>query len=151
MSKTRLAKYKVQLVKEKSALYDISKNISGPQDAHDAIVKVTEIDLEAQEVFGIIALDTKNKIMAIHEVFRGSLNECMVHSREIFKTALLHNAAHIILFHNHPSGDPMASQNDIEVTKKMIECGKLLGIQVLDHIIVGEYGKYVSLKESNLI
>ena len=151
MPKVRLVKYKVQLVKEKAALYDINKSISVPQDAYDAIVKVTEIDLEAQEVFGIIVLDTKNKIIAIHEIFRGSLSQCIVHSREIFKVALLHNAAHIILFHNHPSGNPMASQEDIEITKKMIECGIILGIKVLDHIIVGEDGKFMSLGDSNLI
>jgi DNA repair protein RadC len=83
-------------------------------------------------------------------VFIGSLNASIVHPREVFKEALKRSAASIICMHNHPSGDPSPSREDIEVTKRLVECGKLIGIDLLDHIIIGEQ-KYVSLKEKGYL
>jgi DNA repair protein RadC len=105
---------------------------------------------EAQEVFGILVLNTKNKIVAVHEVSRGTLNNSMIHPREVFKPAVLHNAAAIICFHNHPSGDPEPSKDDIKITKRLVEAGEIMGIEILDHIIVGD-DRYVSLKERGVM
>ncbi|MDQ7863259.1 DNA repair protein RadC [Peribacillus frigoritolerans] len=83
-------------------------------------------------------------------VFIGSLNASIVHPREVFKEAFKRSAASIICLHNHPSGDPSPSREDIEVTKRLVKCGKIIGIEVLDHIIIGEH-KYVSLKEKGYL
>jgi DNA repair protein RadC len=83
-------------------------------------------------------------------VFIGSLNASIVHPREVFKEALRRSAASLICVHNHPSGDPTPSREDIEVTRRLVECGQMLGIEVLDHLIIGEK-KYVSLKEKGYL
>lgn len=100
-----------------------------------------------REQFFLICLNVKNEPTAIHTVSIGSLDSSIVHPRETFKAAVLANASSIIVAHNHPSGDPTPSQPDLEVTKRLQEAGELLGIPVLDHIIVGTEGAYVSLKE----
>ncbi|MBI2499243.1 DNA repair protein RadC [Candidatus Woesearchaeota archaeon] len=91
-----------------------------------------------KEVFWVVLLDTKNKIIGEKEIFVGSLNSSLIHPREIFNYAIRESANSIVLVHNHPSGDPSPSNEDIEITKKMIDTGKMLGIQVLDHVIVGK-------------
>ncbi|HOO12208.1 MAG TPA: JAB domain-containing protein, partial [Bacillota bacterium] len=97
-----------------------------------------------------LILNTKNKIVAAHEVSRGALNGSLVHPREVFKPAVLHNAAAIICFHNHPSGNPEPSKEDIETTNRLVEAGKIMGIEILDHIIVSDDG-YASLKERGVM
>jgi len=95
---------------------------------------------EAKEYFFTMHMDGKNRISCIDCVSIGSLNQCIVHPREVFKTALLSNAAAIILVHNHPTGDPSPSSEDIAITRRLKEAGELLGIKVLDHVIVGSDG-----------
>ena len=95
-------------------------------------------------------LNTKHKIVAVHEISRGTLNNSMVHPREVFKPAVLHNAAAIICFHNHPSGDPNPSQDDVAMNSRLVEAGKIMGIEILDHIIIGD-DEYVSLKERGVM
>ena len=150
MSKTYVVFSRVVLVKEKGAMYDVQKKINSPEKAYNAIKTITNVQEEAQEVFGILILNTKNKIVAAHEVSRGTLNASMVHPREVFKPAVLHNAAAIICFHNHPSGDPEPSRDDIEITNRLVEAGKIMGIEILDHIIVGD-DEYVSLKKRGVM
>ena len=150
MPKAYVVFSRVVLVKEKGAMYDVQKKIESPYDAYKAITEITKVQEEAQEVFGILILNSKNKIVAVHEVSRGALNSSLVHPREVFKPAVLHNAAAIICFHNHPSGNPEPSRDDIETTKRLVEAGKLLGIEVYDHIIVGD-DRYVSLKEMGVM
>ena len=149
MSKAYVVFSRVVLVKEKGAMYD-EKKIGSSYDAYKAITEITKVQEEAQEVFGILILDTANKIVAVHEISRGTLNASMVHPREVFKPAVLHNAASIICFHNHPSGDPKPSKEDIETTNRLVEAGKIMGIEVLDHIIVCD-DKYTSLREMGVI
>lgn len=95
---------------------------------------------ETKEYFFCLHLDGKNKILCFDCVSVGSLNQSLVHPRELFKTALLSSAAGIILVHNHPSGDPSPSSEDIAITRRLKEAGELLGIRVLDHVIVGSDG-----------
>ena len=99
-----------------------------------------------QEEFVVLYLTTKNMLIHEETIFKGSLNTSIVHPREVFKDALKRSAAAIIVVHNHPSGDPTPSKEDIRVTKRLNDCGALLGIDVLDHIIIGD-GVYYSLKE----
>jgi DNA repair protein RadC len=102
---------------------------------------------EPAEVFGILCLTTQHGVIGYHEVSRGQLDCTIVHPREVFKTALLANAAAIILAHNHPSGDPKPSTDDQQLTQRLVDAGLLLGVIVMDHIVVGD-GRYVSLRES---
>jgi DNA repair protein RadC len=150
MSKIKVSFERVVLVKEKVGKYELPRKTKNPEEAYNAIKIITNVQEEAQEVFGILILNTKNKIVAVHEISRGTLNSSMVHPREVFKPAVLHNAAAIICFHNHPSGDPEPSKEDIEMTKLLVGAGKIMRIEILDHIIVGDDG-YVSLKERGVM
>ncbi len=103
-----------------------------------------------QEIFVCIYLDSKSKVIAKKNIFKGSLNVSVVHPREVFKWGVKLSSASIILSHNHPSGDPIPSIEDIEVTKKLVEIGEIMGIHVIDHVIIGNE-KYYSLKEEGYI
>jgi DNA repair protein RadC len=105
---------------------------------------------QKKERFITLYLDTKNQILKEEVISIGSLNASIVHPREVFKGALELSSASIIMIHNHPSGDPGPSREDIMVTEKLCEGGKLLGIDVLDHIIIGD-GRYTSLKDEGFI
>ena len=98
----------------------------------------------------MLALDTKNKVIGVFTVSTGSLNASIIHPRDVFQRAILSNAASVILVHNHPSGDPSPSSEDVELTKKLAAAGKMLDIDVLDHVVIGA-GRYVSLKENGVI
>jgi DNA repair protein RadC len=102
------------------------------------------------EYFVVICLDTKSQPTAINICHIGSLNASIVHPRECFKPAILSNAAPILVGHNHFSGQAIPSREDVEVTKRLVEAGKIIGIDVLDHIVLGD-GEYVSLKEKGSV
>lgn len=105
---------------------------------------------ETKEVFITLHLDGKNRIICCDLVSIGSLNQSIVHPREVFKTACLSNAAAIICIHQHPSGDPTPSSEDIAITRRLKEAGDIMGIKILDHIIVGD-GEYLSFVERGLL
>ncbi len=111
---------------------------------------IREIGNEASEVVLVVVLNTKNEINAIHRVFTGSLNTSVAHPREIFRTAIINNGARIMLFHNHPSGDTDPSEADFAFTRRVVDCGEMLGIEVIDHIIVTK-NDYLSLREQGLL
>ncbi len=148
----RLSFCKVQLIKEKSEVY-ADLRISSPSDAVRKLQPVIKQLLEDadRENFVVLYLDTKHKVTGVEIVSTGSLNASVVHPREVFKGALLHNAAAIICAHNHPSGDPTPSTEDEAVTKRLFEAGKLLGINLLDHLVIGEGGNYRSFREMGII
>ena len=138
----------IKMVKEKNLEYGDTQ-ISSPKDCANIFKKfIGDYDREALVV---LTLDTKNKINSITVASLGSVNSSIVHPREIFKTAILSNAASIIISHNHPSGDCTPSKEDISITARLKECGRILGIEVLDHVIIGEYDKYLSFKEKGLL
>lgn len=110
-----------------------------------------DLEFEAKEHFLSIHLDGKNRILAVDKVSIGSLNQAIVHPREVFKTALLSSAAAVVLIHNHPSGDPAPSPEDRNITRRLCEGGELLGIKILDHIIIGKRGDYRSFVELGLM
>ncbi len=105
---------------------------------------------ETKEHFLALHLDSKNRILCLDKVSSGSLNASIVHPREVFKSALLSSAAGIIFVHNHPSGNPDPSSEDLELTTRLKKAGDLLGLRVLDHIIIGE-DRYYSLADQGLI
>ena len=136
--------YKIKMIKEDTVEY--SNTIKSPADVAALARDVLEMHEMAEENFIILCLNTKNKIAGVHTISIGSLNASIVHPREVFKVALLNNANGIICLHNHPSGDPEPSREDIEITHRLANAGNILGINVLDHIIIGD-GRYISLGE----
>ncbi len=122
------------------------RRIEGPCDAANLVRNFLE-DAD-REMFLIVCLSSKHEPTAIHTVSIGTLNASVVHPREVFKAAILSNATGIIMAHNHPSGDPAPSKEDIILTRRLIDAGELLGITVIDHIIVG-IDRHCSLKEMN--
>ncbi len=121
--------------------------IHSPADA--AAHVMYEMSALEQEHLRVMLLDTRNQVIDIVELYHGSLNISMIRVGEVFKPAVRRNIASIIVVHNHPSGDPTPSPDDVAVTRAIVEAGKLLDIEVLDHLVIG-HGKFVSLKERGL-
>lgn len=122
--------------------------ISSPSDAASLVMnKMLHLK---QEILKVLLLNKKNIIIGERDVFKGSLDSSIVHPREIFNVAIRNSAASIIICHNHPSGDSTPSKEDVNITLRIKECGKIIGIELLDHIIVGN-NNYVSLKEKGII
>lgn len=140
------------------AVAELSKRIS----KHNAVTKVKitspssiasiymeEMRYLQQEHLKIVFLDTKNQIISDKFLTVGTVNSSLINPREVFVQALRHNSVHVILLHNHPSGDPYPSREDISITERIIEAGEVIGIKLLDHIIIGD-GNYISLKEQGI-
>jgi DNA repair protein RadC len=118
-----------------------------PADVSQLVM--SELRHETREHFKVLLLDTRNQVRRVKTVSVGSLTESIVHPREVFREAIQHSCAALIAVHNHPSGDPTPSVEDVQVTKRLEEAGKLVGIDLLDHVIIGD-GRFVSLKEQGL-
>jgi DNA repair protein RadC len=103
-----------------------------------------------KEHFVCLFLNTKNQVIARETLSIGSLNASIVHPREVFREAIRRSSASLVCVHNHPSGDPTPSPEDVQITRRLADAGKLIGIDVLDHVIIGDC-QYVSLKEQGLI
>lgn len=138
----------IKMVKEKSIKYE-TRIISTPNDAQYLFRRFLE-DSDREQLI-VVSLDTKNQPTTINVASIGSLNSSIVHPREIFKSAILSNANSIIIAHNHPSGDVNPSKEDISITKRLKECGELIGINLIDHIIIGDNNRFISLKEKGII
>ena len=121
--------------------------ISSPADA--AALLQLEMQGLAQETLNVMLLDTRNHLLGIEQVYKGSLNLSLVRVGELFRAAIQKNAASILLAHNHPSGDPTPSPEDVALTRSVVQAGKLLDIEVLDHLVIGS-ARYVSMKEKGL-
>lgn len=128
--------------------YDERYVIRSPEDGANYVME--DMRFLSQEHFVCLYLNTKNQVLHRQTIFMGSLNASIVHPREVYKEAFRRSAASIICIHNHPSGDPTPSKEDIEVTKRLSECGKIIGIELLDHLIIGDQ-KYISLKEKGYL
>lgn len=142
-------------VREVITIKQVYHEVEAPHDVirvpHDAVEVIQHfIANEAREVAFALMLSTKNEINAVYKVSIGNVRSALFNSREVYQAALLCNANAVIIGHNHPSGDITPSKEDIEVTQKIYEAGKIMGIPLFDHIIVGDrgYSKYLSLKES---
>jgi DNA repair protein RadC len=121
--------------------------VNSPADA--AALVSFEMSALEQEHLRVMLLDTRNRVLGIVEVYQGSINSSQIHVGEIFKAAIRRNSPALIVIHNHPSGDPTPSPDDVVVTRAIVQAGKLLDVDVLDHMIIGQ-GRWVSLKERGL-
>lgn len=137
----------LKVIKESSVLYK-GRRIRSPRDSYELIR--TFIEESERKMFVLMCLDTKNQPTSIQVCHIGSLNASIVHPREVMKAAVLGNPASIIVFHNHPSGITSPSPEDIEVTKRLSEAGQILGIELLDHLIIGE-NSFLSFKEKGYL
>lgn len=138
--------YHVRLVKEGRPLYITP--ITCPDDAVGFFQK--QFGQAVEEHFGALFLNARNVPLGWREISRGSVSASIVHPREVFACAIQLVASSMILAHNHPSGDCSPSQDDLELTRRLVKAGQLMGIEVLDHLIVSQ-GEYLSLKEKGLM
>lgn len=154
----RMTKYTTKLTENKRVVLekeismncpDLSYAIKSPDDAATIGREFMRIHEESEEYMYMICMNTKNKVIGVFEISHGTVNASLVTPREVFQKALLANAVSVIFLHNHPSGDCTPSREDIEITKRLTEAGKILNIEVLDHIIVGD--RYSSLKEKGYL
>lgn len=141
--------WRVQLIREGGASVRCKRpQITCPGDVANLLLDY--LSLLDREHLVVAMLDTKNRVIGFNTVTIGNINSAIISARETFKPALLANATAIILAHNHPSGDLAPSPEDVQVTRTLVEAGQILGIEVLDHLVIGE-GRYVSLKERGLL
>jgi len=143
-----MIKVKSLEVREIEYSYDKRPKISGMDDVIKAVKPL--IADQNKEFFIALYLNTKNGVLKKEVISIGSLSANVVHPREVFRTACILSASSIIVAHNHPSGDPAPSREDIEITKKLAEAGKMIGIELLDHVILGEDRNY-GFKESGML
>ncbi|MEX2374812.1 MAG: DNA repair protein RadC [Dehalococcoidia bacterium] len=141
----RIPIYQVKLVRDGSQIAE-RKKVDSPATAAQVLEQY--LDGADREHFVVLLLDTQNQIIGIHTVTVGTLDASLIHPREVFKPAILANAASVILAHNHPSGDPTPSAEDRSVTRLLTEAGVTIGIEVLDHVVVGDLHRYHSFKEA---
>lgn len=141
----RIPIYRVQLVRDGSQTAE-RKKVSQPAVAAEVLWQFLEG--ADREHFVVVLLDTQNQIIGLHTVTVGTLDASLVHPREIFKAAILANSAAILLAHNHPSGDPTPSAEDRSVTRLLVDAGVALGIEVLDHLVLGDSPRYYSFQEA---
>ncbi len=127
----------------------ISEPVENPGDVA-IYLDTLDIKMADREMFVVLHLDVRNRVVA-HEITSiGSQTAAQVHPREVFKSAILKGACSLILSHNHPSGDPSPSKDDIDLTHRLVEAGRLMGIEVLDHIIVAPPDRHLSMKETGI-
>lgn len=155
----RVVKYKTMLTdtgravleKELSVNYpELDRTMNAPEKVVALARRCLRLHELSEEYLYMICMNNKLKMTSVFELSHGNVNSSVVGIREMFQKALLANAVSVIVMHNHPSGDPAPSMEDIKVTERMVEAGKLLGVQVVDHLIVAGNG-YVSLKEKGYI
>ena len=142
------------------AAFELSKRLEGSPDSKGKVVIKTPEDVLGQvksrlknkkkEHFITLLLDTRNQLIGVTTISIGSLDSSIVHPREVFKEAISASAASVIFVHNHPSGDPRPSEDDIKMTKRLVEAGEIMGIEILDHIILADEA-HVSMKSEGLL
>ncbi len=151
----RVIKYTTKLTEDQKVVLEKEISVNCPKvdrkmSSPDAIVRLAKYFLRMHELpeeyMYMVCMNTKLEMTSVFEISHGNVNSSVVGTREVFQKALLANAVTIALIHNHPSGDPKPSREDVEVTKRLIEAGNILGVQVIDHIIIGR-PENVSLKE----
>lgn len=144
----RIPAVKLSMIRDGSVLAE--RNVI-TQSAQAATLCRSIIGQNDREELLALLLDAKHKVSAVHSVSVGSLTLSIVHPREVFKMAIISNAAAMIIAHNHPSGDPTPSQEDRQLTTRLKECGELIGISVLDHLVIGEGERYYSFADNGTL
>ena len=155
----RITKYKTKLTADQKAVLEKELSVNYPEmdrkmNSPEKIVRLgrdfLRLHEQSEEYLYMLCMNTKLELTSVFELSHGNVNSSIFSVREMFQKALLANAVSIIVMHNHPSGDPSPSREDIKVTERAVEAGNLIGVQVLDHIIIGRPG-YSSLKEKGYI
>lgn len=155
----RITKYRTMLNEKQRAVLEKEFSVNCPEidrkmNSPEQVVRLAKHFLrlheQTEEYLYMICMNVKLEMIGVFELSHGNVNSSIVSVREMFQKALLANAVSIIVMHNHPSGDPTPSREDVQVTKRMVDAGNLLGVQVLDHIIVGRPG-FSSLKEKGYL
>ena len=135
--------YEIRVIRERRPKYRTPRIVRDARAVADAFAEhFAPLD---REHFVVLVLDGKNRVLGFNVVSVGSLTAALVHPREVFKAAILSNAAALILVHNHPSGDPTPSAEDRAITERLRQVGELVGIRVFDHVVIGDEGQFVSL------
>ena len=141
--------FRIALVREPGVKLTERPQIQTPRVAAPVLAQyIGEAD---REVFAVALLTVRHRVLGLHTVSVGCLTSALVHPREVFKPAILAGAAAVLLAHNHPSGDPEPSADDVALTRRLAAAGQLLGIEILDHVILGEAGRFVSLRERGVL
>jgi DNA repair protein RadC len=146
-STTYLYTHRWQMVAERAN----GPSVTARTPADLAVLPLEHIAKAAVEHFCVYYLNTRNRVTAYDVISIGTLNGSLVHPREVYHGAVIERAAGIVVAHNHPSGDPTPSREDLELTRRLREAGKVLGIELLDHIIVSPTGSWISMKERDLL
>ena len=143
--------YTLKQVRTRRRRYDLEGfQITSPSVCYHLLQYLLDLRSEPAERFGIIALNTKHKIVGVHLIGSGTIDRVYIEPRQVFMAALMNNAKAIIAFHNHPSGDPTPSRDDLLLTQRLKKAGKIMCIELLDHLITGERD-FVSLREQGLV
>lgn len=145
-----LVKYRVQLVREEKTEYK-GGALQSPKAVAEVMNAIFNMDAQPMEIFTMIALDIKKKPVGCFLISQGSLDVTVVHPREVFQRALMVNAHSIIIAHNHPSGEVTPSYNDVNLTRRLKDAGKIMDIELIDHLIIGENGKFYSFGEEGCV
>lgn len=151
-----MTKYKTKLNEQgiaylvKDCASNYKETLDNPEKINKMMCEVYDLHNETEECLYLLCLNTKNKLLGVFEVSRGTVNMAMVSPREVYQKSLLCNASNIIVCHNHPSHDCKPSAEDIKVTKRLKEAGELIGISLMDHIIVADTYRYYSFCENNI-
>lgn len=143
----RLTQYRVSLVKDSSEMKEGARRIG---NVEEIVTALSDMRLLDREQLRVIYINARHQIIGWEIISQGTLTASLAHPREIFKGAILATCAGIILAHNHPSGDPSPSEEDIRLTKRVVQAGQIVGIEILDHIVMAEQGHY-SFKASGLL
>ena len=151
MPLTSINIYTLKQIRTKRHRYDLEGlQITSPLVCYNVLQYLLDLKSEPVEHFGIIALNTKHKIVGVHIIGSGTIDHVYIEPRQVYMAALLNNAKAIIAFHSHPSGDPTPSRDDLFLTQRLKKGGKIMCIELLDHLITGERD-YVSLREQGLV
>lgn len=143
-----IGNYRVSLVRD--AVAEVEPFMHNGTQAATAFREVIPQDSD-KEIFAVAFLNIRRRVIGFQTVSIGCLSSSLVHPREVFKPAILASAAAIVACHNHPSGDPEPSYEDVSLTKRLIQAGQLIGIEVLDHVVLGTFGRFCSMKERGLV
>lgn len=155
----RIIKYKTKLTEEGIAVLEkessknypeVDKKIISPENAYLIAKLILRMHEDTEEYMYMLCMNNKNVVTGVLQISHGNVNSAIVGTREVFQKALLANAVNIILMHNHPSGDPTPSKEDIQITDRLSEAGKILGVTLMDHLVIGRDG-FVSLRERGAI
>ena len=146
----KYVKYELQMIKNTVKETEEKYYASDPESVFEFLVDICNMDKLPKEHFVELAISSKGEIIGYSVISVGDISSSIVHPREVFQFAILSNAAVIIVAHNHPSGDPTPSEEDIKVTKRLTECSKIMGIKLVDHVIVGDNNYYSFMKNRSL-